>query len=463
MPSDIAIKIRRGTNAQWLAANPILAAGELGLNTDNNRLKVGNGSLGWNSLSYINISPGDVNEATQDYIGAFLQNGTHDGINVTYNDTLNTIAISVDRDKVVDKTTAQTLTNKTIGSGSALSADFSAGNFKITNLASPSSNNDAANKSYVDTQISNIIDAAPTTLNTLNELAAAINDDASYAATITTALGNKLDSATAVSTYLSQANAASTYAPIASPTFTGTVTFPANTSGANLINIPNSALSNNSITINGSAVSLGGSTTIDALPSQSSQNGKYLTTNGTVASWAAIPVTSQAAGNTLGTVYGQTSSSYITALGRNALGAFNESSSITAIGADSLRSNTTGSQNTALGVDALYMNTTGSSNTAIGFSAIRQASATAGSNTAIGSNSLYNVTGSFNTAVGMNAGNAATSGDNNIIIGAFAEKSSVTAENEITLGSVNIRRLRVPGLGIDINKNIEIMQIMEAY
>ena len=42
MPSDIAIKVRRGTGTQWIAANPILAAGELGLNTDINRLKIGN-------------------------------------------------------------------------------------------------------------------------------------------------------------------------------------------------------------------------------------------------------------------------------------------------------------------------------------------------------------------------------------------------------------------------------------
>ena len=62
-------------------------------------------------------------------------------------------------------------------------------------------------------ELGNLIDGAPTALDTLNELAAAINDDASYASTITTSLGNKLDSSTA----------SSTYAPIANPTFTGTV------------------------------------------------------------------------------------------------------------------------------------------------------------------------------------------------------------------------------------------------
>jgi len=70
-----------------------------------------------------------------------------------------------------------------------------------------------ATETYVGTAVSNLVDSAPETLNTLNELAAALGDDANYATTISTALGNKLDSATA----------SSTYAPLASPTFTGTV------------------------------------------------------------------------------------------------------------------------------------------------------------------------------------------------------------------------------------------------
>jgi hypothetical protein len=53
--------------------------------------------------------------------------------------------------------------------------------------------------SQVDSAIAAVVDAAPGTLNTLNELAAAINDDASYAATMTTALGNKQDKVSGVS------------------------------------------------------------------------------------------------------------------------------------------------------------------------------------------------------------------------------------------------------------------------
>ena len=53
-------------------------------------------------------------------------------------------------------------------------------------------------------------------------------------------------------------------------------------------NVTNAKLANSSITINGSAVSLGGSVTIDALPSQTGNGGKYLTTDGSTASWSQI-------------------------------------------------------------------------------------------------------------------------------------------------------------------------------
>lgn len=50
----------------------------------------------------------------------------------------------------------------------------------------------AASETYVNDAINALVDGAPAALDTLNELAAAINDDANYAATVTTALGNRL-------------------------------------------------------------------------------------------------------------------------------------------------------------------------------------------------------------------------------------------------------------------------------
>src|SRR5210317_418540 len=49
-----------------------------------------------------------------------------------------------------------------------------------------------ATESYVDTAVANVIDSAPGALDTLNELAAALGDDANYASTTTTALSNRL-------------------------------------------------------------------------------------------------------------------------------------------------------------------------------------------------------------------------------------------------------------------------------
>jgi hypothetical protein len=43
---------RRGTAAQWSAANPILAAGEIGFETDTSKFKMGNGSSAWSALTY---------------------------------------------------------------------------------------------------------------------------------------------------------------------------------------------------------------------------------------------------------------------------------------------------------------------------------------------------------------------------------------------------------------------------
>jgi hypothetical protein len=53
-----AIQIRRGTASQWTSANPTLAAGEWGLETDTGKVKIGDGSTAWNSEPYIGV--GDV-------------------------------------------------------------------------------------------------------------------------------------------------------------------------------------------------------------------------------------------------------------------------------------------------------------------------------------------------------------------------------------------------------------------
>lgn len=87
---------------------------------------------------------------------------------------------------IVGTTDTQTLSNKTLGS------DLAAGGYKVSGLATPTANADAATKSYVDSAVSGLVDAAPDLLNTLNELAAAIGDDANFVSTVTTQIGEKV-------------------------------------------------------------------------------------------------------------------------------------------------------------------------------------------------------------------------------------------------------------------------------
>ena len=48
----IQLQLRRGTSSEWTSANPVLALGEVGLETNTRLFKIGDGTTAWNSLSY---------------------------------------------------------------------------------------------------------------------------------------------------------------------------------------------------------------------------------------------------------------------------------------------------------------------------------------------------------------------------------------------------------------------------
>jgi hypothetical protein len=52
MPAQTKIQIRRGNAASWTSTNPTLSAGEIGLETDTGKYKIGDGSNTWTALSY---------------------------------------------------------------------------------------------------------------------------------------------------------------------------------------------------------------------------------------------------------------------------------------------------------------------------------------------------------------------------------------------------------------------------
>jgi len=149
--------------------------------------------------------------------------------------------------------------------------------------------------------------------------------------------------------------------------------------------------------------------------------------------------------------------------GENVMSAITTASQNTGVGLNSLKDNTSGNSNTAIGAESLNLNIGGSNNTAVGRDAISSASGGAGNtavgseslkskltsnfNTAVGFQSLNNLTTGFrNTAIGNGAGSTLTTGSKNIIIGDEAQPSAPNVINELTIGNVDIDKVRIPGI-----------------
>jgi hypothetical protein len=135
-----------------------------------------------------------TDEEARDAIALALR--TSGGITVSSDDVANTITLSTDS-TIATKTYVDTAVSNLGSTAASTYVPVS----EVGNADGIATLDENARIPL--SQLGNLIDGAPAALDTLNELAAAINDDASYAAGITTALGLK--------------------APIASPTFTGTV------------------------------------------------------------------------------------------------------------------------------------------------------------------------------------------------------------------------------------------------
>ena len=79
--------------------------------------------------------------------------------------------------------------------GASATFDFQNGLVKFDGseviVDTPTAPTHAANKSYVDGVVAATVDAAPAALDTLNELAAALGDDANFSATVATSIGTK--------------------------------------------------------------------------------------------------------------------------------------------------------------------------------------------------------------------------------------------------------------------------------
>ena len=184
-----------------------------------------------------------------------------------------------------------------------------------------------------------------------------------------------------------------------------------------------------------------------SLPAQTGNSGKYLTTDGTTPSWGTV-ANPAATPTTLGTVYGATViASGLTSLGHDTYVTANNA---TAIGGGAA---ITGINSTAIGYGS---GTGGTSSVALGTGA----GTTGNDSIAIGANTI--TVGSGSITLGKSA---YVTQDASIALGNSAQ---TTANKQIVIGATagtptEITRFTIPGMDIDWNKNIEIMNIMGAY
>ena len=222
------IVTKNSSTASAVPTTSDLVQGELAVNVTDKRIFTENAST---QIVELGTNPSTITTATATVTGTLTANGTFASSNaVITGGTINSTPIGATTPSTVRGSTVTATTgfvggltgnvtgnltgnvtgnvtgdltgnvtgNVTASSGTTTlnnlvvngTADFT--NTKLVNITTPTAGTDAANKSYVDDTVAAVIDSAPAALDTLNELAAALGDDANFAGTVTTALATKL-------------------------------------------------------------------------------------------------------------------------------------------------------------------------------------------------------------------------------------------------------------------------------
>ena len=282
----VNILLRRGTAAEWTASNPILLEGEVGVETDSKKLKVGDGLTVWASLPYITLTPTAAASlyatiANPSFTGTVtLDTGVSlvfEGATANaYETTLTATDPTADRTLNLPNSTGTLATQEHVTSeigthssdttsvhGITDTADLATKAYADTSVSTHSADTtsvhgiadtaELATKAYADAAASNAISTSlgtheadtlavhgitdtsllvtttgtqTLTNKTITTPAGLVKSDVGLGSVDNTTDANKPVSTatqTALDLKLTSATAASTYAPLANPTFTGTV------------------------------------------------------------------------------------------------------------------------------------------------------------------------------------------------------------------------------------------------
>jgi hypothetical protein len=204
--ATVRLQLRRGIADDWFDANPTLAAGEIGIETDTNTFKFGDGTTAWNSLAY--ALSGTVDDyillgakgvangvATLDASG-LIPLAQLPGANAldaevasavtAHNNATTSVHGITNTANLVTLDANQTLTAKTLTSpsltGTPVAPTANAGT-DTTQIATTA---------FVQDAIELVVGAAPSALNTLAEIATSLANNADLSGTLTTSISNKV-------------------------------------------------------------------------------------------------------------------------------------------------------------------------------------------------------------------------------------------------------------------------------
>lgn len=268
----VRIQFRRGTAAEWTSANPVLAAGELGYETDTTQIKIGNGSTTWENLAYSAVSSSYIDNAIANVIdmapGAL--------------DTLNELAAALNDDNNFFSTVSNNLTNAVSNHANVTANVHGISNtyelvykgelapYATTNTTNAISNNIGTITENINTisnnvstltgsvnNVSNAVTSLQGDINNINNSIGNIEISVTNVETDVSALDNRIsdventlgDVTSTEISYLDNVTSniqtqINTKAPSNDPSFTGNVTLPSTTSIGNVSDIEISYLNN---------------------------------------------------------------------------------------------------------------------------------------------------------------------------------------------------------------------------